>query len=286
MDKFHRNYVLSVQDQLSNNFFEIEPPFTIEFNIERAILSSANTANIRIYNLSPITRNRIYMDIFDFGNPKNVILRAGYDKNMPVIFNGNYRSAWSVREGNNFITQLDCFSDAFGFVNGKTNRTFPTGTLLKTIIESVIGDIPGAALGFVGDFPGVTTRASSYSGNACDIVRELSGNALFFDLGNANALKDNECFEGSIAVLDSDTGLLNTPRREQQLIYLDILFEPRIQIGQRIRLDSQSEPIFNGDYKVISVKHQGMISDAVCGNLITTVGLFLGEQSLRTVSRV
>jgi hypothetical protein len=35
-----------------------------------------------------------------------------------------------------------------------------------------------------------------------------------------------------------------------------------------------TEPQLNGQYKVVSIKHQGTISDAVCGDAITTVGLF------------
>jgi hypothetical protein len=55
-----------------------------------------------------------------------------------------------------------------------------------------------------------------------------------------------------------------------------MIFEPRFLIGQALALESFTEKNFNGVYKVIGVKHKGVISDSVCGNAITSVTLWHG----------
>ena len=50
MDKFGRNYLLTVQLQDLSPLV-IEPPFTLEFDITQNILTSANVCQFRIYNL-------------------------------------------------------------------------------------------------------------------------------------------------------------------------------------------------------------------------------------------
>jgi hypothetical protein len=67
---------------------------------------------------------------------------------------------------------------------------------------------------------------------------------------------------------------LGKPYQEAGILHFSMLFEPRLKIAQAINLVSMTEPQLNGQYKVVSIKHQGTISDAVCGDAITTVGLF------------
>src|ERR1017187_1050595 len=98
MDKFGRNYILTVETQ-NNDLLIIQPPFTVEFDITRNTLTSANVCSIRIYNLSQNNRNKIRFNIMDTGDFRSVQLQAGYGTNLPIIFSGNITQAWSVREG-------------------------------------------------------------------------------------------------------------------------------------------------------------------------------------------
>ena len=82
---------------------------------------------------------------------------------------------------------------------------------------------------------------------------------------------------GSLTIIDSSTGLLNTPLLEETVVYLDILFEPRLVFGQGVKLKATTGPSdFINTYKVVSIHHRGTISDAVCGDAVTTVGLLGG----------
>lgn len=288
--KFGRNYSLSVQAS-DGSTITIAPPFTVEFDITRNVYTSANVCQIRIYNLSQNNRNLIRFDFSNYGQVRSIQFRAGYGDNLALIFAGNISQAWSVRESTNYITTIECFDGGYAFVNGISNRTFGAGTTQEAILRALISDLPGISFGAISSnyirdasgSPFVISRGAAYSGNTANILGELTGGGFFIDNSKAYCLGNNSAFVGSITQINSSTGLLGTPVREQTIVNFDMIFEPRIQVGQEINLQSTtvSDANVNGVYKVISVKHRGMISPAVSGNAITSIGFFYGTQSLQ-----
>lgn len=282
MLKFGRNYSLSVQQRNGEERI-INLPFTVEFDITRNIYSSANVASIRVYNLALETRNQIRKNSFNSGDLRFITLRAGYGENLPIIFTGNLSSAWSVREGSSFITQMESFDGGFAFENGVTSTSFEAGTPLSVIYENLLNSLPAVSVGAVGNFPGAITRGNTYSGNTMSILRDKTGGAVFIDNGKANILGNNECLEGQVTSISPELGLLGTPVLEETILNVDILFEPRIVVGQKLFLDTVTDPVYRGYYKVISIKHRGTISSAVAGDAVTSVGLFAGPEALSVV---
>lgn len=283
MDKFGRSYTLEVQTQ-NGNLLTVKLPFTIEFDIIRNTLTSANVCQIRVYNLSALNRNQIRFNISNLGDYRLVRLSAGYGDRQVKIFEGNVSQAWSVREGVNFITQIECYDGGFAFNNGTTNKQYGAGTPLKSVLTDIATDLPKVSLGAVGSFDGVLSRSNSYSGNTMSILSELSGGAAFVDGSKIYILKSDE-FIGDQAplIINSQSGLLGTPVLEQTIVRFDMLFEPSLNVGRKITLTSLTEGNFNGDYKVIGVKHRGMISESVAG-VVTTTGEFFYNQLLTGVT--
>lgn len=284
MDKFGRNYELTIGTQ-GGGTLQVALPFTVEFDITRNTLTSANVCQIRIFNLSQINRNRIRFNVSDYGTFRPIVFKAGYGANPPMIFTGNISQAWSVREGVNFITQIECYDGGFAFANGVTNMQFPAGTPQQTVVGTLAGNLPNVAKGAIGSYPGTLGRGNSYSGNTTEILREVTGGGFFIDNGKANALGTNEFINDStgLLVINSVVGLLGTPVLEQTIVRFDMIFEPRLNAGNRINLQSSTEKNFNGLYKVTAVKHRGMISESVAGAVITT-GEFFYSKILTGVS--
>lgn len=286
--KFNRNYQLSVQKQ-NGDTLTIMLPFTIEFDIQRNILSSANVCSIRIYNLNENNRNQIRKNLLDYTDLRLVELRAGYDRNLPIIFKGNISQAWSVREGSNFITTIECFDGGQAFANSLYAKTYPANTEIRSIFEDMISSLPGISVGKIGNYSGQISRGNAYNGSTASLLGELSGGGFFVDNMTGNILKNlsydadrktmvSEYLPGDILLIDSSTGLLGTPVLEQTYLNFDMLFEPRLILGQKVQLNSSTGyQGVNGEYKVISLNHRGMISDAVCGDAITSVGLLTGS---------
>lgn len=275
MDKFGRNYVLKVSTR-EGGVLTITLPFTIEVDVTRNNLSSANVCQVRVFNLSLKNRNQIRFNVYDFNTFQSIELFAGYGANPPRIFSGNITQAWSVREGTNFITQIECFGGGFAFANAITNMTFPPNTPQRDVIKSVMKDLPHTKVGAVGNYPGATGRSNSYSGSTTDILTQNTGGGFFIDNGFANALGTSEYIAapGALLIVDAQSGLLGTPVLENNIVRFEMLFEPGLNVGSLISLKSGTEASFNGTYKVTGVKHRGMISETVCGSF-TTTGEFL-----------
>lgn len=280
MQKLGRNYSLTIS---GTNFplpLVISLPFTIEFDITRNTLTSANVCQIRLYNLSPKNRNLLRRNVTGYSYPyESIVLRAGYGNNLPIVFSGNVSQAWSVREGVNFITQIECFDGGFAFTNGQTNLTVPIGTPTKIVIGNLIQTLPDVSLGAIGNYTGVARRGNTYTGNTASILKELTGGGFFIDNGVGNALQNNEYSLGAgpPLLINAAAGLLNTPILEQTIVKFDMIFEPQLVPGNSVVLISATDANFNGTYKITSVKHRGMVSQTVCGDAITTGEFFFNK---------
>lgn len=287
--KFQRNFIFTATSDQFPGELQIGYPFTIEFDIKRDNYSQSNFAQIRLYNLSEHHRNLLLKDQntqgAQFTGVLNVTLNAGYGSGpyWPVIFKGNVTRGYSVREGVNWITNLECFDGGLAFANSVTHGAsgqFPAGTTYKQIFESFVaqGLLPyGVSLGVISDYFGsqVTAKGQSFSGNTIELLDELSNHNFFIDNLKANVFLTSEALkQGSPVVLNAQSGLLGTPVREQSILNVRMLFEPRLVIGSAITLDSTTAVnVYNGTYKVISVHHRGIISAAVAGEAVTEIGL-------------
>ena len=78
------NYKVTVYSQ--DGTYIITNPITCQGTVSKAILSENNTANIRLYNLAPSTRNAIYQDPLTLDPAKQKLLKieVGYSA-APVI---------------------------------------------------------------------------------------------------------------------------------------------------------------------------------------------------------
>lgn len=292
--KFGRTYKLFVQveglDQ-PNNTVEIDYPLSTTFDIVRNTLASANRGRFQIVNLKESTRRQIFHDRYDTTTYRQILFRAGYESfnPLPIAFLGNIISAYSYRQGQDWITDIEAFDGGFGIINSQANFTAPSGSPLRSIFTNLLQTMQQTSQGVIGDYSKENTRGQTFMGSSWDVMSRLvqnsGGGNLFIDLEKVNILKPNEYIPDAegIVLLSSDTGLLNTPRRHDARIDLDIIFEPRIVVGQLVQVQSL-ETINNGTYQVIGVQHRGVISGALAGTAITTVSVWAGTERLKAAA--
>jgi hypothetical protein len=294
MSKFSRKAQLTVEVNPSstpNTFgvFEgqdnivIPSDLTLDFTISRQALGSSQEATFRIKNLGAKTRNLVYKDPYALSEYLAVQFKAGYadDPVLPTCFNGYVRSATSYREGQDFITEIHAYDGGVAMANGFTNQTV-IGQNISQIMQTLAKSLPGVSGStFIGDFPTKGSRGRVLMGNTWAILVQLSDGLAYIDNGDVKILNYNEAIQGTIPLIDSASGLLGVPRRTPTMIEFDILFEPRMTLGQFIELKSISNPIYNGTYKVMKISHRGTVSPAVAGEYVTSVGLFVGASELQ-----
>lgn len=282
MNKNQRNYKLTVGPTYNGSVLTdptittIEPPFSLQFDVKRQNLQSTNAATLQIYNLGSKTRLKLARDTFASNIRKEVQLYAGYGNIMPTIFKGNMSHGWSVRDGVNYVTTLECFDGGDANINGTFNGNFVAGTPTKVIIAAIMSTLPGVGIGKIGGYTGTLSKGQAYSGNSAELLSELTGGGFFIDNGKAYALKNNEAALGQIGTINSDSGLIGTPVRSETKLSFGIIFEPRVLMSQPITIDSITGGNYKGEYKVIGIHHSGMISETVSGNAITTLDCLFG----------
>lgn len=271
----------------------ISLPFSLDIDITRAAMPTANVGQFRIYNLPEEIRNKIRFDISSISERQEVALKAGYKSihknlnDLPLIFRGSIKFAYSERVGMDWITTIECYDGGFAIANSKINASFIAGEKYSSNVEKVLATFGTIKVGNISKKlvppDKKTMRGHPVDSKTFDYLNENFGNKWFIDNGIVNIIGDDEAFAGVYKVVNADTGLLGTPIRQDALIDFKMIFEPRLLIGQAINLESISDKAFNGTYKLISIKHRGTISPVTCGELVTSCRVFKGTGKLEIV---
>lgn len=279
MIKFQRNYKLvytapatDTEDVID---IEIKYPLTIEFDIKRNTFAQSNTAKFKIYNLGASTRNQIYQDKYYINRLCFVEFYAGYGDNMPLIFKGKVMEAYYNDEGTEIVTNIKCLDN--DIIQSYTNATFEAGTPKKDVLTIISKDMKNCRLVNVGSLEGNLQTPLVVNDFSFVAINKLTGGHVFIDNGVINMLQDNEVLKDVvIPKLSDESGLLRSPTRAGTQVEVDCIFSPEIIVGQLVEIESKKAPIYNGQFKVVGIHHQGTISGTVCGEVKTTLDLFIG----------
>ena len=285
--KYNRNYVLNLTGSAFSTPLTITYPITLEFDIQRTNFSTVNKGKLRLYNLSAEHRGLIVHDQWDTSvySPQTIFaeLFAGYGNGpiYPIVLKGNAVRAYSYRQGVNFITELDIFDGGNAYAAATSDHSFGGNIPLAQVYNTLINDLLpyGISKGVVSSTlaSGTLTKGQAYTGNTIELLTRLTNSNFCIDNLNAHILGASDAIGGSNVTISSASGLLGTPIKESQWLLVDILFEPRLVIGSLIQLQTIGAlPYFNGPHKVASISHRGIISAAVCGEAVTSLGLEAG----------
>jgi len=288
MIKFQRNFKMRIQVDDGGDLIEVADPLTCDFYISHRTQAAVNYGNFSIYNIGLAKRLRIQKDRWDNKQYRKIEFLAGYAGQYAALFTGNMTLAQSgKREGQTeILTEIEAFDGGDAMINsytGGTKRCYGQNTLKSTIIKDLASDFLHCAIGAIGSFPGKSLRGRSLNGYTQDLLKQETNNHFFIHHQKVYCLNNSETIEGAIFLISAATGLLGTPRRQETLLLVDILFEPRLVIGQQVYLDSKVNPIYNGYYKVMGLEHRGTISAAEGGKCITTASLWVGSEKFTTV---
>lgn len=284
--KINRTYSLDIQTTVAGSSIVVKNPLTCEFSVQRNIFASQNTSLFRVYNLSELTRNAVYKDEYDLNLYRTCVMRAGYENFQSIIFSGNIKKAFSYRRSGdvNFVTEIEAYDNSYATAASCSEWQIQNQVSKAAVINRLIGELKGVTRGSVAEISGTYKRGFVAHGFTWDILQEVTGGQCFIDNGKVNVLEENDCISGGITILNSNFGLMGTPRRQQNILKAEIIFEPRLMVGQSISLNSDTIPeVFNGTYKIVGIEHSGVISEAVGGTCKTSVSLLLPTDRLNSI---
>lgn len=288
--KLQRDFKLSIgiSDQET---IVVKYPITLAFDVARSTLSSCSVGRLSIYNMKESTRKKVFHDRFDTTTFRPVLLQAGYvgQNPLPIIFGGNIQAAYSSRRRADWVTEIEAQDGLFAVLNSQIDQTVPQGASLRQLVTTLMGSMTGnhVSPGAIGDMERDSSRGVTLTGNSWDLLSKLiedQGGTAFIDQGKVHAIKKTEFIEGldGIPLISSETGLLNAQRRYKGRVDVDMIFEPRLSVGQKVELKSV-EKENNGVYQVAGIRHSGMISGALDQGVVTSAELWDGGGALQGV---
>ena len=289
--KFQRTWQSQIQGD--TQIWAIGMPFTVRFQCRSPGTPTPCSGMFYIYNLPEKCRNDIKKDFWENPAVRTFSFQAGYDKTsqnslgarpqnpspLPVVFVGNINMAYSYRQGPDWITEIEVFDGGWAVEMADTNQQFPAGTPLGQVLRTLAMTMdPTKQLlknVFISDsFTQVDPRQAVVSKGPfqamVDRIIPLDAK-MFFSKGTLYVLNQNEYLPNptGITEISEDSGMIGSPRRQAAFTVVQMLFEPRIEPGQKITLRSQ-EP-YSGDAIVLIVDHKGIISPTQSDDLVTTV---------------
>ena len=214
------------------------------FQVRRGDIQTPNTADIRVYNLSPDTAKKIENEF------TRVVLQAGYQDNIGTIFDGTIKQ---VRQGRE--SQTDTYVDitaadgdeaynysvtAISLAAGQTSPRSQAEIFIRDMARHNVkqGFLPST----LSSNP--LPRGKAIYGQTRDALRRLSHNT-----DTSWSIQDGEVVmipnsayipEDSVVVVTSETGMIGLPEQAANGIKIRILINPMVRIGRIIQIDNAS----------------------------------------------
>lgn len=286
MIKWQRNYKLYIYipkinngiiDENNADVIFVEYPIKCEFSVSRDTFSDTNKTNIKLYNLNATNRNKIFQDYININRVCWAKFYAGYGEALPLLTNGKIFKAYSYKSGTDIITELEIID--YGFLTGFSSYTFEKGSSKDEAIKKLVEDMENVKIGNMERITETFTRPYTVNGATIDCINDICGGGAFIDNGILNILKPNQV-RGDVTVnkITSESGLLGSPRRQEALCEIEVVFSPELVVGQLVEFISKTVDQFNGTFKIVGLKHNGVISASESGTVVTTLNLFVGTQ--------
>jgi len=252
LSRFDRDFELTVSVGGGREVI-VKPPMRISFSANKSVSGGLNKLTCRIYDLQSSNRLALTKD----AEGREVIpisLRVGYKGTMALIFKGTVFRGQNFREGPDFITELES-QDGGAQVLGTFISTTVRG---KNRAIEAVRQATGLGKGkMTTQEPLVRPRVMI--GPTARVLDELleEGATWYVDDEQLYVLKSDDVISNFVPVVNTVTGLLNTPTREQSKVTFDTLMNPTLRIGALCKLESQSAPHMNGLYRIIEMGYSG-----------------------------
>lgn len=212
----------------------------IKFEVAKTIESAPNVAIIKVYNLHPDNEAKIKNE-FD-----EVLLNAGYDGAMRLVFRGNIKHVYRYRDGNDYITEIEAGDGDKDFSKAVINETLAAGTTTGQLVDRAIGTfrgVGGTTKGHIQVIDRARLRGKVVSGNTRDVLHDVareSGANWSIQDGQLVIVSTNDVLPGEAIVIRADTGMLGAPEINDKGIAVKCLLNSQIRVNGAIQLDNNS----------------------------------------------
>lgn len=188
------------------------------FNIEKTSSETLNNSTLRIYNMNRTTRALVE-------TPNNaLILKAGYteDAGLKTIFVGIVRRSLTVREGTDWITELEMDDGLIAYQSSKISATFAAGASAVDVLRAVSNSFGLPVRPLPDGIPNKTyPKAFSALGRTREAMNKVCNYlGLEWSIQNQEIqiVKKGGKAKRTAIVLSADTGMLGSPAMEAKVL--------------------------------------------------------------------
>lgn len=241
--------------------------------------STKPTCELAIYNLAERTRRRL--DQLAGTTARGIVLEAGYQEDVGVLFRGEVVGISSGREGTEWVTRVQATSGR-ALMKATVNESLAPGATKEARILALLATLERAAPGVSldrararlkkGDMPALLDELTSgvtMVGSALrqfeQLVRDLGKEAIVDD-DDLSVLGPDEIRGDRVVVLTPFTGLISLPTRlpadtkrpDQVVVRARSLLQWRLGLGGMVEIGASN---IAGMYRVRAVVHTGDTHD-------------------------
>ncbi|MDD3310946.1 hypothetical protein [Pseudodesulfovibrio sp.] len=211
----------------------------VTFQIRHADSETPNCADIRVYNLSKSTMTRIQ----EFSR---VVLQAGYQGGLGLIFGGNIRQARRGRSGTETYLDILASDGDRAYNYAVVNATLAAGAKAADQVAQAAAAMAehGTTTGYVPDLgDAALPRGKVMYGMARKYLRDTAkttDTSWSIQNGALQLVPVQNYLPGEAVSLTAGTGLVGQPEQTNDGIKVRALINPRFRVGGRIKLDNES----------------------------------------------
>ena len=249
----------------------------ITFRVSRTDQQTPNSADIRIYNVSGATTQRIGSEF------KRVVLQAGYEGNFGIIFDGTIKQ---VKRGGDALSdsreapQTDTCIDIsaadgdVAYNHAVVNTTLAAGSSAADHVAAACAAMNpfGVTQGYVPTLPGNRlARGKAMFGMARDVMRtaaQTTDTLWSIQDGKLIMVPETSYLPDEVYVINARTGMTGKVEQASNGTRVRMLLNPRVRIGRLLRIDHARQPQLeaggkaaatadDGYYYVARVEHRG-----------------------------
>lgn len=188
--------------------------------------------------------------------PSYISLSAGYSENISKILGGNITIARPDFTSPDMSIKLQVQQ---GILNSLENSIADNLTNTKaSLVCAKIAQNNKLTLDFEGSDFSITKY--TYAGTPLNQIAQFKKtypNKHIFIKNDRLVVRDLEFKDNEIVLISGDTGLIGTPSPTPLGCEFSILLNPKINVGDSIKLVSAHIPQINGFYNIITAKHEG-----------------------------
>lgn len=242
------------------------------FTVFKSLSSSANTANVRIWNLGADRRNILN----NYGNEIKIFAGYRLETGPELIYQGNSSLTSHLFAEPEIITSFDCGDGEKTLASTIASASFGANTPVKEVIQ-FYANLLGFDIAYMTPTDDlVYALGHKYTGIAWEgLDKACAALGLSFSVQNNNLiiLKSGVGTAKPPALIDPDTGMIGIPQRftnRRQYDYRALppnaaplpgwkvrcLLRPDILPGDRVRIRSARADI-DGIFFVDSIRHEG-----------------------------